>query len=162
LEAEAKVRLLVDGDAVGFRDFLIAAAIEHQVELVWVGRYDQSAPAERPGLKLDRQVVDTEKEAADLRLMNLSRPGDILVTGDLGLAAVCVNKGCAVLSPRGFWFYEKELAARLEARHVIKRRKAQGLRLKGGPPPSRREDDRRFEEELLSALSAGTGSGDEA
>jgi len=90
--------------------------------------------------------------------MNLSQPGDIVVTGDLGLASVCVVRGAAALSPRGFWFREDELLQRLEFRALAARMRRGGVNLEH-KPPHRRLDDHRFELELRRAIEAGKEAG---
>jgi uncharacterized protein YaiI (UPF0178 family) len=98
------MRILVDGDSSGHRDVIIAIAKEHDSELIWVCNHASRPPWPEEGLRLTVRHMDVSDQAADMELMNLSRPGDIVVTGDLGLASVCVVRGAAALSPRGFWF----------------------------------------------------------
>jgi len=45
--------------------------------------------------------VDSDKEAADLFIMNHVDAGDIAVTQDIGLASTLLSKRVTVLSPRG-------------------------------------------------------------
>jgi uncharacterized protein len=145
------MRLLVDGDASGHRDLLIELSREHDVELVWVHNPSHRPPWPEPGLRLTVHLADGGSQAADMMLMNLAQPGDLVVTGDLGLASVCVVKGAAAISPRGFWFREDELAQRLEFRALAARLRRGGVQL-DKKPAHRRLDDHRFEMELREAL----------
>ena len=147
-------RILADGDSCGHRMLLCDLAEEYKAELVWVCNFAQSAPPERDGLKLTVRQTDVESQAVDMVLMNLSQRGDVVITGDIGLAAVCSSRGAAVLGPRGHWFYEERMAESLELRHLAARQRKAGKR-SHGPPGASRIDDQRFEEELRAALSGG-------
>lgn len=149
------MRILVDGDASGHRDAILELSREFGVEVVWVHNPSHRAPVPEPGLKLTVHLADGGSQAADMVLMNLAAPGDIVVTGDLGLASVCVAKGAAALSPRGFWFKAEELAGRLEFRALAARLRRGGVQL-DRRPPHRRLDDHRFEMELREALRDGS------
>lgn len=147
------MRLLVDGDAAGHRAFLAGLAREKGVTLVWVHDPSHRPPAPEPGLDLRAVLADGPGQGVDVALMNLAAPGDVVVTADLGLAVVCVSRGAAVLSPRGFWYRPEELERRMEFRALAARLRRGGADL-GGRPPQRRLDDWRFEAELRQALEA--------
>lgn len=146
------MRILVDGDSAGRRELIIALAMEYGAELHWVNNYSQDAPAQREGLKLFTYLSDKQSQSADIVLMNLAGRGDLLVTGDLGLACVVIAKGCAALSPRGHWFREEDIKQQMEFRHLRAERKRSGETLGGGPRGMRREDEIKFEDELRHAL----------
>lgn len=148
------MRILVDGDSAGMRDRLIEAAREHDVELVWVHNPSQRPPWPEPGLRLTVHLADSATQAADMVIMNLAVAGDVVVTGDLGLASVCVSKGAAALSPRGFWFRVDEMVQRLEWRALATRLRRGGVHM-DKKPPHRRLDDWRFDQELRRALAPG-------
>ena len=148
------MRILVDGDSSGHRDLLIALAREFDLEIVWVCNHANRPPWPEDGLKLTVRHMDVHDQAADIELMNLSRIDDIVITGDLGLASVCIVRGAAALSPRGFWFREDQLLERLEFRALAARLRRGGVNL-DHKPPHRRLDDHRFELELRRAIEAG-------
>jgi uncharacterized protein YaiI (UPF0178 family) len=146
------MRILVDGDAAGHRELLIGLATEYSVELHWVNNLSQKPPVDRDGLKLFVHLADKESQSADIIVMNLAQKGDLVVTGDLGLAAVVLSKGSVALSPRGHWYYTDRIAGQLEHRHLLQERRRQGGRLAGGPAAAKRVDEIRFEEEIRKAL----------
>src|SRR5260221_12776745 len=128
------MRILVDGDAAGHRDLLVSLAMEYGAELHWVNNTSQKPPVEREGLKLFSYLADRESQSADVIVMNLAQKGDLVVTGDLGLAAVVLSKGSVALSPRGHWYYTHRIAEQLEHRHLLQERCLAGARPSGGPP----------------------------
>lgn len=146
------MRILVDGDASGHRDVILDLSREFDVEVVWVHNPSHRAPVPEPGLKLTVHLADGGSQAADMVIMNLAVPGDLVVTGDLGLASVCVVKGAAAISPRGFWFRAEDLGMKLEFRALAARLRRGGVNL-DKKPPAKRLDDHRFEMELRAALA---------
>jgi uncharacterized protein YaiI (UPF0178 family) len=146
------MRILVDGDASGHRDVILDISREFDVEVIWVHNPSHRAPVPEPGLKLTVHLADGGSQAADMVIMNLAVPGDYVVTGDLGLASVCVAKGAAALSPRGFWFRAEDMAQKLEFRALAARLRRGGVNL-DKKPPAQRLDDHRFEMELRAALA---------
>lgn len=146
------MRILVDGDAAGHRDLILDLSREYDVEIVWVHNPSHRAPYPEPGLKLTVHLADGGPQAADIVIMNMAAPGDFVVTGDLGLASVCVTRGAAAISPRGFWFRAEDLGARLEFRALAARLRRGGVNL-DKKPPKQRLDDHRFEMELRAALA---------
>jgi uncharacterized protein YaiI (UPF0178 family) len=149
------VRILVDGDSAGRRELIFALAMEFGVEVHWVNNFSQDSPQPRDGLLLRTYLSDKESQSTDLVLMNLAGKGDLLVTGDLGLACVVVSKGCAAISPRGQWFRQEAIQQLMEFRHLHAERRRAGQTKGGGPRAYRREDELRLEDELRHALSGG-------
>lgn len=80
-------------------------------------------------------VVPKGADSADFRLVNMARPGDIVVTQDYGLAAMCLAKGAVPVSQNGMLYTEQNIDGLLSFRHISKKIRAGGGRLKG---PSKR------------------------
>jgi uncharacterized protein YaiI (UPF0178 family) len=95
-------------------------------------------------------VGDASQEA-DIKIMNMTDEGDVVVTGDQGLAAIVLGKGAKSLSPAGREFHSDRIEFMLEERAIKSRVRRAGGRTKG---PKRRtvEDDRRFEMCLEQSL----------
>jgi len=153
------MRLLIDGDASGHRDLLLDLSREHDVEIIWVSNPSSRPPVPEPGLKLTVHLADGGPQAADIVIMNLASPGDIVVTGDLGLALVCVAKGAATISTLGFWYREETLHQKMEFRALAAKLRRGGVHLEH-KPPTKRLDDYRFEMELRRALSDADEDGE--
>jgi len=146
------MRIVVDGDASGQRDVIVALAREFGVPLLWVHNPSHRPPVQQEGLDLRVHLADGGAQAADVVVMNFAAVDDIVVTGDLGLALVCVAKGAAAISPRGFWYRAEDMGTRMEFRALAARLKRGGEYLHH-KPPHRRLDDWRFEQELRRALA---------
>jgi 2-dehydropantoate 2-reductase len=104
-------------------------------------------------------AVGNDFQEADMKIMNLTEAGDIVVTGDWGLAAMVLGKGAACLSPMGREFRTEKIEFLLEEREAKAKFRRGGGRTKG-PKKRKLEDDRRFEsclEKILLRKKMGQG-----
>lgn len=88
-------------------------------------------------------TVDKGRDEADFALAARISPGDAVITGDYGLAAMAMAKGAAVLNDKGRFYREEEIDSMLAFRHLGQKLRRSGGRLKG-PPKRSREDDGSF------------------
>ncbi len=88
----------------------------------------------------------------DFALVNLAEAGDLVITQDYGLAAMCLARGAAVLNQDGMEYTSDNIDALLSARHTAKRIRNAGGRLKG--PRSRTAEQNKTFEAALRALTA--------
>jgi hypothetical protein len=96
-------------------------------------------------------VVGDDSQEADLKIMNLAEAGDVVITGDWGLASMVVGKRAKCLSPMGREFRPEKMGFLLEEREIKAKFRRGGGRTKG-PRKRTMEDDRRFEFCLEKAL----------
>ncbi len=97
-------------------------------------------------------IVGTDPQEADLKIINSTGSGDIVVTQDWGLAAIVTGKGARCLSPTGREFRSERMEFLLEEREIKAKFRRSGGRTKG-PKKRTFEDDRRFETSLERMLS---------
>lgn len=76
-------------------------------------------------------VVDKGADSVDFCLVNLIQKGDIAVTQDYGLAAMCLSKRAIVLDQDGKEYTNENISGLLEFRAVSKKIRQSGGRLKG-------------------------------
>lgn len=96
-------------------------------------------------------VVGDNSQEVDFKVLNMADKGDIVVTQDIGLAAMVLAKGCQAISPVGRVFTAYDMTFLLEEREAKARLRRSGGRTKG---PSKRDklDDDRFKDNLLSLI----------
>jgi len=97
-------------------------------------------------------VVGNDPQEVDIKLVNLTDPGDVVVTQDWGLAAVVLGKGARCLSPAGKEFHSDRMAFLLEEREAKAKARRAGGRTKG-PRKRTNVDDQRFESSLRRILA---------
>lgn len=96
--------------------------------------------------------VDTNSQEADLKIFNLTSPGDLVITQDWGLAALILSKNAYCLSPAGVEYKSGKMDFLLEEREVKAKLRRGGGRTKG-PKKRSAADDSRFQEILESILN---------
>lgn len=144
-------RLLIDADACPVVEIALRAARARGVEVLLV--CDDAHEMRREGART--VTVARGADSADLRLVNLLEPGDIVVTQDYGLAALCLARAARVLDQNGRIYDEGNIDALLSMRHLAAKARRAGGRVKG-PPRRRSEQDEAFRLALEEMLD-GTG-----
>ena len=143
------MRILVDADSCPVKDEILDVAGRHRVEVVMVASVSHRLDCR--GLARVVQV-DNEAERADLVIVNVTRTGDLVVTGDHGLASLVSMRGALALSPRGRKYSEGDMDMLLADRHEARRaRRGRGGRVRG-PSAFTEQDRRSFIEALDNAL----------
>ena len=72
-------------------------------------------------------------DSVDFRLVNLIGEGDIVITQDYGLAAMCLSKQAVVLNQDGKQYTGENISGLLEFRAIGKKIRRSGGRTKGMP-----------------------------
>ncbi len=98
-------------------------------------------------------VVSQGADSADFRLVNLISKGDVVITQDYGLAAMCLGKNAIVLHQDGKQYTEENISGLLEFRAIGKKLRRSGGRTKGMPKRTVQQD-LEFEK-LLTKLLEG-------
>ena len=140
---------MIDADGCPVVDLTIRLAREFQVECLIL--CDTSHVFQREGART--LTVSKGADSVDFALVNLAEPGDIVVTQDYGLAAMCLARSAVPLNQDGMEYTADNIDALLLARHTAKKIRDAGGRLKG-PQKRTAEQDRRFEDSLRRLLDA--------
>ena len=142
------IRILVDADACPVRDEVGRVAERCGVKVLYFANSAQGFEARAGGRVV--QVPDG-RDGADFAMVAECRDGDITVTDDIGLAAMLLPKGAAVLSSRGRRFLPEQIPLLLAQRHVARKARRAGKRIPG-PRALTPADRRRFVKTLESLL----------
>ncbi len=142
------MKILVDADACprAVLEICMKLGEKHNIPVWTVASFDHSIESDH------HFVVGNDSQEADMKIMNLTESGDVVVTGDWGLVAVVLGKGARCLSPAGREFHPDKMEFLLEEREVKARFRRGGGRTKG-PKKRRSRDDERFESCLERMLS---------
>ncbi len=101
-------------------------------------------------------VVGDASQETDIKLMNLTEAGDVVVTQDWGLAAMALGRGALCISTVGRIFSPATIEFLLEERETKAKLRRSGTRTKG-PKKRSAEDDRRFACGLESLIKQTKG-----
>lgn len=98
-------------------------------------------------------VVEQGADSTDFRLVNLIGKGDIVITQDYGLAAMCLSKQAVVLNQDGRQYTEENISGLLEFRAIGKKIRRSGGRTKGMPKRTMQQN-LDFESALMKLLES--------
>ena len=142
------MQIFIDADGCPVVDITIRTAARFGVPCTIL--CDTAHRFEREGAT----TVTVEKGAAsvDFKLVNLVQTGDVAITQDYGLAAMCLARGAIPLNQNGLLFTDRNIDQLLFSRYVGKKVRRAGGRLKG-PPKRTAEQDAAFEQTLTRVLT---------
>lgn len=141
------MKLLIDADGCPVVDLTVRLAREFGVKCLIL--CDTAHVFQKEGA--ETLTVSKGADSVDFALVNRVEPGDIAVTQDYGLAAMCLAKRALPLSQDGLLYTEENIGALLQSRYAAKKIRRSGGRLKG-PKKRTSEQDAAFERTLRRLL----------
>ncbi|MGP6139455.1 MULTISPECIES: YaiI/YqxD family protein [unclassified Jeotgalibaca] len=145
------MKIVIDSDASPVKDIVIEEAGKRDLIVVLVASYAHFSNKVNPS-HVETVYVDSAKEAADYRIMQLLNKDDILITQDYGLASLALGKKAIVLHHKGFQFDKNNIVGLLESRYLSAQIRKSGKRTKG-PKPFTQEDAQKFRSLLIHTLA---------
>jgi uncharacterized protein YaiI (UPF0178 family) len=145
------MEIWVDADACpgAIKEILFRAAQRTNVQLTLIA----NQPIRVPRSACIRAVqVSAGFDVADNEIVKRCRAGDLVVTGDIPLAAEVLDKGGYALSPRGEMYSRNDIRARLTMRDFLDTMRASGV-VTGGPPALNQSDRKLFAGHLDTFLA---------
>ena len=132
----------VDADACpkAIKDILFRAAERANLQLTLIANQEIAIP---PSRFISMHRVAKGFDVADNEIIKRLVPGDLVITGDIPLAAEVIAKGGEALNPRG----EAYIRARLNMRDFMETLRASGVQT-GGPPPLGASEKQAFANQL--------------
>lgn len=131
------MRILIDADGCPVVNTAIAIAKRYNASVVLI--CDTAHYFEREGA--ETITVSKGADSADFKLVNMITPGNIVVTQDYGLAAMCLARRARVLNQDGMEYTINNIDALLLARHTARKIRMGGGRLKGPPKRTSAQDE---------------------
>ena len=145
------MELFIDADGCPVTD--IAVRLAKQYGLACTLLCDTSHQMERPGVRTI--TVPKGADSVDFALVNLVTQGDLVVTQDYGLAAMCLSRRAVPIHQDGMVYTEDNIDGLLFFRAAAKKVRNAGGRLKG-PARRTREQDKAFAIALEQLLREAT------
>ena len=149
--------LYIDADACPVKAEAERVATRHKWHMFVVSN-GGLRPSQNP--LVENVIVDAGADVADMWIAERCGPGDVVVTGDIPLAAKCIEAGARVLRHNGERFTEANIGQQLAMRDLMADlRAANPLGMQGGGKGFSKADRSRFldalEREIRTAKSAG-------
>lgn len=130
-----------DGCPRDVKEIVLKAGPKRQVPVVLVANRERRVPR-HPLIR--SVVVPPGLDVADEHIAQHADPGDLVITNDIPLAAILVDKGVQALSHRGELYTKANVGERLAMRDFMTEARASGMVQGGGPPPFDRRAKRTF------------------
>jgi uncharacterized protein YaiI (UPF0178 family) len=126
-------QIWVDADAcpAPIKEILYRTARRLQVEVTLIA----NQPMHVPSSKLIRLITVPEgADIADDKIVEMLAPGDVVITGDIPLAARVVESSAIAIGVRGEVFDENSVHDRLTSRDLMEQFRSQGIDTRGPAP----------------------------
>ncbi|MFP3154441.1 DUF188 domain-containing protein [Lachnospiraceae bacterium ZAX-1] len=121
------MRILIDADGCPVVDITIRIAKENGIECIIL--CDTSHVFERNGATTI--TVSKGADSVDFALVNMVKPGDIVVTQDYGLAAMCLARKAIPINQNGMVYDDGNIGGLLAQRHHAKKIRMSNVRISG-------------------------------
>lgn len=151
MESQPGMHIWVDADACPLliKEILYRVATRTQIPVILVANQMLRVPAS-PWVRA--QQVPAGFDVADQAIVDAAQAGDIVVTADVPLAALVVQKQAWVLDPRGDLIDHHTIEARLTLRNFMEELRGSGVDT-GGPKAFTPKDARAFANQLDRLLA---------
>lgn len=136
------MKVWIDADACPkmVKELIFKASFRLKVDVCLVANSYLTIP---PAPNISFIQVDKGADVADFYIVEHSEKEDLVVTADIPLAALIVDKGATAINPRGEIYTEENISERLSVRNFMQDLRDSGVDT-GGPPPLGPKDKERF------------------
>lgn len=144
------MKIWVDADACPavIKEILFRAAVRTKISTTLVANHALRVP---PSPYISFMQVTHGFDVADNEIVTRLSTGDLVITGDIPLAAEVIEKGGQALNPRGELYTLENIKARLTMRDFMDTLRSSGVHT-GGPPTLSQSDRQAFANQLDKIL----------
>jgi len=144
------LHIYVDADACPVKQEVYKVADRYGLQVTLVANSYMRVPG---GERVELVVVDKGRDEADDWIAERAERDDIVITGDIPLAARCLDAGARVLGHKGRPFTPENVGESLATRQLLSQLRDQGV-MTGGPPPFAKKDRSLFLQKLDETINA--------
>jgi hypothetical protein len=144
------LNIYVDADACPVKEEVYKVARRYRLRVTLVANTSMRIPEEE---LFTLVVVPEGIDVADDWIADRAGDGDIVITGDIPLAARCLAKGARVIGTTGNPFTDDNVGNALATREILSQLRVAG-ELTSGPPPFASRDRSRFLQSLDAAVQS--------
>lgn len=144
-------KIIVDADACpnAIKEILYRAVFRIKINMILVANKPLTIPKSS---HIKSVVVSAGFNVADQHIIDITTPGDLIITADIPLAAEVIKKSAFALNPRGEFYTQDNIKEILSIRNLMDEIRSTG-QLTGGPPPLSKKDYQKFANALDSFLA---------
>ncbi|MGL4849488.1 MAG: YaiI/YqxD family protein [Clostridium sp.] len=121
------MKIIIDGDACPSISKIENIAKKHKIEVEIYCDIHHVINSDYSKV----HIVDSGFQSVDMYIINNVSNGDIVVTQDFGVAALCLPKKAKVINPNGKIYTDNNIDMLLETRYMSQKIRMAGHRTKG-------------------------------
>lgn len=142
MQEGSQLKIWIDADACprAVKEIIFKASFRLKVPVCLVANNYMAVP-QVPLISFVK--VEDGADIADLYIFGQVTANDLVITADIPLAALVVEKGATAINPRGELYTEENVRERLSMRDFMQTLRDSGVDT-GGPPPFGPKDKERF------------------
>jgi len=144
------LHIYIDADACPVKNEVYKVAQRYGLSVTLVANSYMKIPS---GDWIKLVVVDKGLNEADDWISEHVEKDDIVITGDIPLAAHCLDRGARALGHKGKPFTPDNVTEGLATRHLLAQLRDQGVMM-GGPQPFSKKDRSLFLQQLDQMVQA--------
>lgn len=141
------MKIIVDADACPVKNIIEKVSRFYGLDVIMVSNYHHQIESDYAQVV----VVDGSSQAADMVIANHTRPGDIVVTQDYGLAAMILAKQARAIHPLGNIYSQENIDGLLMQRYINQKARQANKRT-AGPRKRTSRDDKYFEQQFVKLI----------
>ncbi|MDU4325445.1 MAG: DUF188 domain-containing protein, partial [Clostridium celatum] len=103
------MKIIVDGDGCPGVPLIEKIAKEYRLELIIYCDIHHFITVNYGEVR----VVDSGFQSVDMKVVNECNSGDIIISQDYGVSAICLGKKARVISPKGYIYTNKNIDSML-------------------------------------------------
>ena len=142
--------IYIDADACPVKDEVYRVARRYSLRVFVVSNAGMRVPA---GDWLEAVVLPGVGSLVDEWIVEHVQPGDIVITTDIPLAGLCLEKKARVINPKGHEFTDDTIGNALATRALMEELRQTGA-VTGGPSAMTKQDRSRFLSRLDETINA--------
>lgn len=151
MKEKSKFKIWIDADACPkmVKEVIFKTSFRLKIPVTLVANNYIAVP---PDPLINSIQVDQGADVADQYIAEHVQETDLVITADIPLAAIIVEKGAMAINPRGELYTEENVHERLSMRDFMQDLRDGGMDT-GGPPPFGPKDKERFANSLNRILT---------
>ncbi len=145
------MKIWIDADACPkmVKEHIFKASLKPKIPVCLVANSYISIP-QAPNISFIQ--VEQGADVADFYIVEHCEKDDLIITADIPLAALIVEKGAIAINPRGEVYTEENIRERLSMRNFMQELRDSGIDT-GGPAPLGPKDKEKFANSLNKILT---------
>ena len=121
------MRIIVDADATPNIKEIIELGNKYQKETLLISDDSHQLKYENATII----TVESGSQNADIKLINLIKENDIVITQDYGVAAIALSKKCQAINPSGLIYTNSNIDQLLATKHLTNKLRKNKIHIKG-------------------------------